>query len=301
MRHMTHQLMHLVTIIDQGSLSRAAQELHVTQPALSRSIRHLETEVNGRLLDRGREGATPTKLGEKLYIHGKNILASLDRADADVKAWHRHDRGHLIVGSTALPSMYFVPEAIASFLEERPKVGLRYEVHHMRDLLSMLRQGAIDLFVGALAFEKPADGIDTTILLEDELSIIGGANHPLAFAQDWPITELQNYPWILPTGDTALRQQAEAAFAHFGLTEVEIVVESVAATALVPLTRRGNYLTMHSKFLLAPETRAGNLIVLPQKVPSSRRSLTVFHRKNEELTELVSAFIEHMKTLVQED
>ncbi|MBT0955967.1 LysR family transcriptional regulator [Alphaproteobacteria bacterium KMM 3653] len=297
MQHMTHQLLHLVVIIEQGSLSRAAQVLYVTQPALSRSIRFLEAEVNGKLLNRGRDGATPTKLGEQLYVHGKNILASLERAEADVQAWHQHDRGHLIVGSTALPSMYFVPEAIASFLAERPKVGLRFEVHHMRDLTTMLRQGSIDLFIGALAFEKQADGIETTLLLEDELSIICGADHPLAKSTDWETEDLQKYPWMLPTADTALRQQAEAVFAHFGLSKVEIVVETIAATAIVPLMRHGSYLTMHSKFLLGPEITSGNLVVLPQKVPSARRSLTAFHRKSDELTELVSTFIDHLKTL----
>ena len=112
MQHLTRQLIHLVAIVDHGSLSSAAEALNLTQPALTRSIRILENEIDGILLERGRTGATPTKLGEQVYIHGKNILASLDRVSTAVSAWHRHDAGELVVGSTSLPAAYFVPEAI---------------------------------------------------------------------------------------------------------------------------------------------------------------------------------------------
>lgn len=295
MRYLTHQLMHLVAIIDQGSMSRAAQQLNVTQPALSRSIRYLETEVDAKLLHRGRGGATPTKLGRQLYTYGRNVLASLDRAAADVEAWHKHDCGHLIVGSTALPSVYFVPSAIADFLEVRPKVGLRYEIHPMNELLLMLRQRTIDVFVGALAFEKPPEEVETTLLLDENLAIICAADHPLAIKKKWGIKELQDYPWILPAKDTILRGQAEAAFTEFGLTNVEITIETVVAAAIIPLMRRGAYLTMHSPTLLAPEIASGNLVVLSEKIPCSRRALTAFHRSEEEMAELDKAFVAHLK------
>ena len=147
MQHLTRQLIHLVAIIDHGSLSGAAEALNLTQPALTRSIRFLESEVEGKLLDRGRTGATPTKLGEQVYVHGKNILASLERVSTDVKAWHRHDAGHLVVGSTSLPAAHFVPEAIATFLETRPNVRLRFELRPMEELMTMLRHGSIHRYL----------------------------------------------------------------------------------------------------------------------------------------------------------
>ncbi|MBT3915105.1 MAG: LysR family transcriptional regulator [Rhodospirillaceae bacterium] len=298
MQHLTRQLLHLVAVIDHGSLSRAADALNLTQPALSRSIRFLETEFDGRLLDRGREGAKATKLGEVLYIHGKNILASLDRAAADVQAWHQHDSGHMIIGSTSLPAVHCVPDAIASFLAERPKVGLRFEVRPMTELMAMLRQGSLDLFVGALAIERPPEGVETTILLDERMAVLAGPQHPLTKKRKLKYSDLAEYPWLLTPKDTELRQQVDAAFMDIGLTNVEIAVETVATAALMPLLEHGNYLTIHSNYLLAPDIKAGKLVLLMDNVAGTRRSLAAFHRPAIEMTPLIGSFIDHLKNFV---
>ena len=295
MQHLTRQLIHLVAIVDHGSLSAAAEALNLTQPALTRSIRYLESEFGGKLLDRGRGGATPTKLGEQIYIHGKNILASLERVSTDVAAWHRHDAGHLVIGSTSLPAAYFVPEAIASFLEQRPKVRLRFELRPMEELMTMLRQGTIDLFVGALSVDSPSEEIETTILLDERLAIICGAQHPLAKKRKWKFEELADYPWMLSPKETELRQQADAAFLDIGLTNVDVAIETVATVTLMPLLTRGNYLTLHSKYLLSPDIDSGKLVVLSDKVPASRRSLAAFHRSKNEMTALITEFVDHLE------
>ncbi|MBT3991520.1 MAG: LysR family transcriptional regulator [Rhodospirillaceae bacterium] len=299
MQHLTRQLIHLVAIIDHGSLSRAAESLKLTQPALTRSIRFLENEFDGVLLTRGREGAKPTKLGELLYIHGKNILASLERVTADVKAWHQHDSGHLIVGSTSLPAAYFVPGAIAAYLFEKPDVGLRFEVRPVIELMTMLRQGSIDLFVGALAIERPPEDVVATIIREERLSVICGPKHPLAKSRKLNPNQLEKYPWLLTPVDTELRRQADAAFMALGLSNVEVAIETVATSALVPILTQGDYLSIHSKFLLAPDIKAGKLAALPEPLPGAGRSLAVFHRPVSELTPLTQSFIDHLLDFVK--
>lgn len=294
MQHLTRQLIHLVAVVDYGSLSAAAAALNLTQPALSRSIRYLESEIEGKLLDRGRGGATPTRLGELVYIHGKNILASLDRVADDVQAWHRHDAGHLIVGSTSLPAAHFVPAAIASFLDEKPKVGLRFEVRPMDELMSLLRQGAIDLFVGGLSVEGPPAEIETTVLIDERLAVISGPQHPLARTRNLNIEKLSDYPWMLSPKGTELRQQADATFLDMGLTNVDVAIETVATVALMPLLAQGNYLTLHSKYLLAPDIKSGNLVVVTENVPAPQRSLAAFHRPKNEMTALIHEFVGHL-------
>jgi DNA-binding transcriptional LysR family regulator len=297
MQHLTRQLVHLVAIIDYGSLSRAAEQLNLTQPALTRSVRFLENEFDGILLVRGREGARPTKLGELLYIHGKNIQASLDRVSADVKAWHQHESGHLVVGSSALPAAHFVPEAIASFLAQKPKVGLRFEVHPVNDLMTLLQQGTLDLFVGALTIERPPAGVEFSVIREERLSIICGPKHPLAKRNKIDFKEFSQYPWLLPPSDTEHRRQAEAAFIALSIANVEVAIETVATSTLVPLLTQGNYLTLHSKFLLMPDIKAGRLVALRKLPPETARSLAVFHRPVNELTPLMINFVENLQKM----
>ena len=172
---------------------------------------------------------------------------------------------------------------------------MRYEVHHLTVLETKLRQGALDVFVGALAVESPPKGIHTTLLRDDNLSIICGPDHPLTRRKSWPASELAKFPWILPTADTALRQQAESAFLALGLSNVEIAVETVATTTLIPFMSKGNYLSLHSKYLLSREIAEGKLVALPKAIPNSRRTLTAFHRPDEETPELVRTFISYMR------
>lgn len=300
MQHLTRQLIHLVAIVDHGSLSGAAEALNLTQPALTRSIRFLESEVDGKLLDRGRTGATPTKLGEQVYIHGKNILASLERVTSDVKAWHRHDAGQLVIGSTSLPAAHFVPGAIATFLEQRPNVRLRFELRPMEELMPMLRQGTIDIFIGALSVDSPPDEIETTILLDERLAIICGSQHPLVKKRKWKTEELADYPWMLSPKGTELRQQADAAFMEMGLTNLDVAIEAVATTVvLMPLMTQGTYLSLHSKYLLSPDIKSGKLVVLSDDVPASRRSLAAFHRSKNEMTALMIEFVDNLKSYAQ--
>lgn len=295
MKHMSRQLMHLVAVIDHGSLSGAAETLKLTQSALTRSISGLEAEIGNKVLERGRHGATPTKFGETLYIHGKNIITSLDRASDDVQALHQHDSGKLFIGSTSLPAVHFVPRAISLFLKKHPRIGLRFEVFSANEMHAMLRQGAIDFFVGSRDIERLPAGIESTKLRDEHLSIICGPQHPLLKMKQHDFTDYADYPWLLPTKDAALRQQAEAIFQEMGVTDIDIAIETIATASLMSLLNDENYLTLHSGYLLSPDIQAGRLIELRKDVAGSRRALTAFHRDTDEMTDLVRVFIDHLK------
>ncbi len=209
---MTRQLIHLVAIIENGSLSRAADALNLTQSALTRSINSLEEEVKSKVLDRGRQGATPTKIGETLYVHGKNIITFLDRADADVQALHQHDSGKLFIGSTSLPAIYFVPKVISLFLKKHPKVGMRFEVYPIAELETMLRHGAIDMFLGSRSTERLPEGIETTELHDERLAVICGPQHPLVKKPNIKYKDLAAFPWLLPNSTAVLFTSRGRAF-----------------------------------------------------------------------------------------
>lgn len=295
MKHMARQLMHLVAVIDHGSLSGAAETLKLTQSALTRSISALEAEVGNKVLERGRHGAIPTKFGETLYVHGKNITTSLDRANDDVQALHQHDSGKLFIGSISLPAVHFVPRAVSLFLKKHPRIGLRFEVFSATVMETMLRQGALDFFVGSRGVERLPAGIETTELRDEHLSVICGPQHPLLRKKQRKFSDYADYPWLLPTKDAALRQQAEAIFQEMGLTGIHVAIETIATASLLSLLNDDNYLTLHSGYLLSPDIQAGRLVELHKDVAGSRRALTAFHRGTDEMPNLVRVFIEHLK------
>jgi len=300
MFHLVKQLVHLVTVIEEGSLSRAAEKLNLTQPALSRSIRHLEQHVEGRVLERGRQGAVPTELGRRLFIHGRNVLASLNRASTEVQVWHQDDAGHFTIGATSLPSIYFVPDAISTFLANRPNVALRFVVNSKIDLIEMLRRGDIDVFVAALGYEVPPDGVETTDLLKDSLRVLCGPAHPLAKKRKMTVKDLADYAWVLPPSTSDTHRQAQAAFAEAGLKDIRVAIETEATTgAIVSFLSSTDYLAIHSSKLLQPDIDAKRLCELPVSLPGTGQMLSAFHRPARELTQLAQRFIDHLQEEAQ--
>lgn len=301
MRHAVRQLLHLATIVETGSLSAAADALNLTQPALSRSVRQLEELVGGRLFERTRHGTEPTALGLALATHARNIDASLQRAADEIDAWHNDRTGRLIVGATAVPAFHFVPDAIAGFVRDRPRLSIRFRVHGQAALSDLLREGAIDLFVGSVDPEAGDPSRQQTVLLDDRLDVLAGRHHPLLRRRKVTATDLTDYSWVLPPPDAPLRRQMDAALVEAGATGLHVAVETENTAAVMPLLQRTDYLTLHSARLLAPAIEAGQIATVPVRLAGMRRPLAVYHRSDAEQTPLEAAFIAclvtHAKTL----
>ena len=169
----------------------------------------------------------------------------------------------------------------------------------MEELMTMLRQGSMDVFVGALSVNRPPEEVETTILLDERLAIICGKQHPLFRKNSWKTEELTDYPWMLSPTGTELRQQADAAFLEMGLTNVNVAIETLSTVTLLPILTRGNYLSLHSKYLLAPDIKSGKLAVLSEDVPASRRSLAAFHRSKSEMTALLLEFVDNLQSYAE--
>ncbi|MFS0693164.1 LysR substrate-binding domain-containing protein [Streptomyces nitrosporeus] len=200
----------------QGSVVSAAAELHVTQPAATRSLQELEDILGVPLYERGPRGVTPTVFGEAFTGHARAVLAQLAQAGRHVVELADADRGTVIVGTHLAGSNVLLPRAIAEIKRERPCLTVVVKEASPEALLLELEAGRVDFVVGRLT----APAAERTVrrkLYDESVELVVRAGHTLAGRDGVELADLADYPWILPGAETALRREIEEFFARHAM------------------------------------------------------------------------------------
>ncbi|MFJ8750617.1 LysR substrate-binding domain-containing protein [Streptomyces sp. NPDC102441] len=200
----------------QGSVVGAAAELHLTQPAATRSLHELEDILGVPLYERGPRGVTPTVFGTAFTEHARAVLAQLAQAGRHVVELADADRGTVVVGTHLAGSNVLLPRAIAALKRGRPYLTVVVREASPEALLLELEAGRIDFVVGRLTVPSDERILRRT-LYDESVELVVGASHPLAGRPDVRLADLADLPWILPGAETALRREIEEFFARHGM------------------------------------------------------------------------------------
>ncbi|MFZ4286338.1 LysR family transcriptional regulator [Variovorax sp. HJSM1_2] len=192
------KLLYFATSSEQGSLAKAAKQLAVSQPALSKSMDRLEGEFGVRLLERGPTGVAPTKPGELAYAHAKLIREEMTRAKS---CSERDDARANVVTIATLPSLAsnLIPLSVARWRKAHPNVLLRVVEKVQIELLVGLQRGKFDFVVGLTEFfDILFDGLKQRVLFRDKLSVFARADHGLFQQKTVNWNDAAKCPWICP-------------------------------------------------------------------------------------------------------
>lgn len=224
------KLRHLLLVdalTSQGSVVAAAAALHVTQPVATRSLHDLESILGVSLYDRGPRGITPTIFGEAFTSHARAVIAQLTQAGRHVVELADADRGTVVVGTHLAGSNVLLPGAIARLKKERPLLTVVVREGTPEMLLTELQSGRIDLIVGRLTSPTDEMAVRRTLYAES-VELVTRRGHPLAGRNSIQLSDLTQYPWILPGVETALRRELEEFFARNSLALPENRVEATS-------------------------------------------------------------------------
>lgn len=191
------KLLYLASIVEQGSLKKAAKHLQLSQPALSTSMDRLEREMGAKLLKRSPMGVSPTPLGELLYAHAWLIRDELDFATQRVN--NRGAGNEQAVTFGTLPSLAnsIVPAAVCAWQKSGDTPPLRIAEKVQLDLLLSLIRGELDFIIGQTECYGFLEGLKQRVLFRDRLYVIGQPQHPAADIKDLSWSDLVGYPWII--------------------------------------------------------------------------------------------------------
>ena len=189
-------LRHARALAEEGSFARASRNLHLTQPALSRSIQELERRTGIRLFDRNKGRVEPTDLGSVFLAHARELLARAEALDREVATMRGSGTGQLVVGSGTFPTAMFMAEAVARFLRKNPAVGIRLVNDHWVALVAALRRRELDFVVAAPPPPEEATGLVTQPLSLRQGYFLVRPGHPLLSRRELSLADVAACPII---------------------------------------------------------------------------------------------------------
>ncbi|HEU4775446.1 MAG TPA: LysR family transcriptional regulator [Telluria sp.] len=229
----TRQLLLLIALDDHRNIHRAAEELHMTQPAASKQIKDLEEMLDVRLFDRLPRGMEPTMFGETMIRHARMALTSLALAHDDIVALKAGLAGQVEVGVIMTPAMSLLPRAIARVKEQAPMLRIGAHMEASNVLVDRLQRGTLDFMIGRIMEKENSAGLIYEELTEEPACAVVRIGHPLLARTDLTLEDLHDRAWILPPHGSILRHRFDMMFRRAGLA---IPVNVVDTTALLLIT-----------------------------------------------------------------
>jgi len=234
----TRRLYSFVRVVDAGSITRAADLLHIAQPALSQQMTALESLFGQQLLSRSKQGVEPTEAGRVLYRHARVILRQLEQAQADVEVVGRELAGGVSVGLAPYSTVNALAFPLLSAVRARyPRVLLHINENFGGVLSEALMTGRMDM---ALLYESgPIRGVDFERLVTEELVVVApdGIDLPARAEDAVTMADLADVPLLLPGPTHTIRRVVDQAFAQ--AASAANVVGEVESVPLMARAVRG--------------------------------------------------------------
>jgi DNA-binding transcriptional LysR family regulator len=273
------QIKHFAAIAEAGSLGRAAMELHLTQPALSRSIRRLEGSVGAPLFERHTKGMMLTDIGRALLPHAQQMQHDARVAREEIDAMRGLAKGTIRIGAIASISSSVLPDLLSSVLARWPGLHVQVVEDVWNNLAQILIKGDVDL---VLSVEVP----DTEEIVsikncqwKDSSGVVAAAAHPLRQRSKISVADIHQEPWaFLPKG-TEPYGHLQRLFAAQGMGMPNIVVETRSVLVLKSLVTNAGFLSWMPEPMYRPERKADDIHALPVSQLTNTRTLTAFRRR----------------------
>lgn len=228
-------------VAEEGSVTRAADRLYISQPAVSKQLRELEKSLGMALFHRLSTGVRLTDAGELLHGYARSIFALETEAEQALSELRHLERGHLIVGASTTIGAYLLPEVCAAFREQCPGVEMSLIVDNSAAIERRLTAHEINLAL--VEGPLPADALQTDILMPDEIVPIAGTEHAISRHQRVTAAEFLAAGLIVREVGSGTRAIIEAELRRrelefqptMSLGNTEAIKRSVAAGAGVAL------------------------------------------------------------------
>lgn len=286
----SRRLKHFLAVYDLRSIGQAAEKLFLTQPALSKSIRQLEEDLQVRLFDRTPLGVVPTVYGDALAQHARVIRSEMRHAETEISNLRGAVKGHVTVGCGPSVAAGLMPLATERLRKAKP--GIRFTILEglVDSILPALRRGELDLAVGA--WPRPADSdVTAETLVRDRVCVVAGPRHPLLKKKSVEMSDLLEYPWVLPPETQRFRQLLEETFLAKGLSPPVPSVTSNSATFIRTMLLDNQSLSFLPVQSLPLRSRAPTLASVPVAGLSREVEVTLTFRERAVIPPAVHALI----------
>ncbi|HYB90330.1 MAG TPA: LysR family transcriptional regulator [Candidatus Binataceae bacterium] len=252
------QARHLLAVAEHGNMLRAAKAIHISQPALSKSIQNLESELGVRLFDRGPHGVTPTIYSTALLKHARLLLNQSEQAVAEIGAIKNGRLGHLRLG-VANFAIHFLPSVLARLLSSKP--GLSFEIVDgtYEGLTALVREGALDAVVSGLPPVHQVEDLVHEELVATRFVRVCRPDYRPFQRPDVSLAQLAGARWILTNRPQAIIDLWELSFREARINPPKPLLLSSSMMFIKAMLLEGSFVSVLPRGIVEPEVRSGRL------------------------------------------
>lgn len=258
-----HHLQQFLAVAEKGSVRAAADSLDISQPAISKSLRVLETQLGVKLIERGARGSTLTSFGRVLYARARLIGNELARVTVELRQLADHTHGSVGLGSSATLAIVFLPQVVNAFHAKFPFAEIHVVGGLPGLLLPRLMDGSLDMIVGPRPTQPVPRQIAAIKLIETPNTIAVRQGHRLRGARS--LRDFAEAHWVLNSSASHTESTLHTAFSALGLPGPRIAVRADSFNAAYALIARTELVGLMPTYLLR-DRLVHNVLVLV-KVP----------------------------------
>jgi DNA-binding transcriptional LysR family regulator len=257
-------------VAQAGSISRGAEMVRVSQPAVSKQIAELEDALGVRLLERLPRGCRLTEAGAILASYAQRWRSVENEAERAIAEYRGLKRGRLAIGASLTIGGYLLPEAIAQFHRRFPEISLQLEIANTQCIQQSLLDGTIELGLTEGPIED--DELESSVFYRDELVAIAPAGHSLLKKKNVTAREICREPFILREEGSGTRAVVELALGRKGIT-LKPIMSLTSPEAIKNTVAAGIGLAIVSRLTVGLELQTGLLGIIPLKDLQIQRPL----------------------------
>ena len=292
------QLHVFASVVKHMSVSLAAEELFITQPAVSQQIRGLEEQLGVKLFERTPNGLLLTEAGEAIHPHVLAILASRSRIDNVVAEQRGPTHGHVAVGANTTGGMYVVSPMLRAFRAAHPEAEIVLQVHSTDRICERLLQHLLDVAVVTGPVE--VGSVVVADLCEDELYLIVSPSHPFAARATVSRQEVAAEPFVVPEPGSRTRRLIQRAIESHGL-KLQIAMQLPGTEEVKKAVEANLGVAMVSKHAVTRELALGALHRVAVHDLEIHRPIQSLHRRGRRLPPTARLFLEFAAKYARED
>jgi DNA-binding transcriptional LysR family regulator len=257
-----------------GSYTEASERVRISKASLHRSVNDLELAIGAKLVVRKGRGLEVSRRGRLLARALRLAQAELEAALVELAAQRGDSRGRISIGAMPLCRAHLLPSAIVAFQASHPGFAVSVAEGSHSELIDPLRDGELDLLIGALRTPSPGPDVVQTALTIDHPVVIARRDHPATMGQAVPTLEqLTRYDWVVPPLGVPLREHWRSMFLDAGLVPPAVIVESGSVMTIRQILMRTDCLTLLSPDQVTVELESGWLTIVRETPSSLRRTI----------------------------
>ncbi|MEH6473422.1 MAG: LysR family transcriptional regulator [Halopseudomonas sp.] len=291
----TTQLRALIAVSEAQNFSIAGRNLGISQSSLHRAARELEGLLEVVLFEKTSIGISSSKAARAMAKASKLAFSEIAQGRDEVNSLHNREVGQVVIGSMPLARTSVLPKAIIQFSCQFPDFNIKIDDGPYDDLLYHLRQGDIDLLIGALRFPPPSDDVLQEELFSSPVAIVARPGHPLCGMEKVDISALQQYPWVVPRPGAPTRAIFETLFAEAGVDAPKRLVETGSQILIRSLLLGSDRLTMISEHQIQNELDTGVLNTVSYEMAHTFRPIGITVRGGWKPTNTQLSFVEMVR------